>query len=345
MNEGNKKPKPGRYIVFDLEWNQCADGKSGTVESMPFEIIEIGAVKLNENRKKISEFTRFVRPEVYKRLHYKVLEIMHIGMDELRKRGEPFPQVIREFLAWCTEKEDGEEVNPIFCTWGNMDLTEMQRNMAYHGIENPFPYPFLYYDIQKLYNILYQNNSKDKLPLDKACEELQIVPDRPFHRALDDAYYTGRILESIDFDTVKDYLSLDYYRLPRGKEEEIYLVFPDYSKYVSREFATREEAIADKTVTDMLCYRCNRMLRKRIRWFTANQRNFYCLAWCPEHGFVKGKIRMKHAPDGGIFVVKTMKLIGEDGAEALAQKKEETTKKRNLKNRLKRQREKKTGEN
>ena len=35
------------YIVFDLEWNQSAEGKECSVEHMPFEIIEIGAVKLN----------------------------------------------------------------------------------------------------------------------------------------------------------------------------------------------------------------------------------------------------------------------------------------------------------
>ena len=38
-----------KYIVFDLEWNQSPSGKEGAVESLPFEIIEIGAVKLDEN--------------------------------------------------------------------------------------------------------------------------------------------------------------------------------------------------------------------------------------------------------------------------------------------------------
>ena len=38
------------YIVFDLEWNQCPDGKEREVPALPFEIIEIGAVKLNSER-------------------------------------------------------------------------------------------------------------------------------------------------------------------------------------------------------------------------------------------------------------------------------------------------------
>ena len=37
------------YIVLDLEWNQCPTGKSGEIRRLPFEIIEIGAVKLDKN--------------------------------------------------------------------------------------------------------------------------------------------------------------------------------------------------------------------------------------------------------------------------------------------------------
>ena len=42
------------YIVFDLEWNQCPGGKKGANKKIPFEIIEIGAVKLN-NEKEVTD--------------------------------------------------------------------------------------------------------------------------------------------------------------------------------------------------------------------------------------------------------------------------------------------------
>ena len=32
------------YIIFDLEWNQSPEGKSGSDERMPFEIIERSTV-------------------------------------------------------------------------------------------------------------------------------------------------------------------------------------------------------------------------------------------------------------------------------------------------------------
>ena len=44
--------------------------------------------------------------------------------------------------------------------------------------------------------------------------------ERPFHRALDDAYYTGRILSVMDMETFGIYVSVDYYGLPRNKAEE-----------------------------------------------------------------------------------------------------------------------------
>ena len=45
-------------IVFDLEWNQNPGGKEASVERLSFEIFEIGAVKLNEEREKVAEFAK-----------------------------------------------------------------------------------------------------------------------------------------------------------------------------------------------------------------------------------------------------------------------------------------------
>ena len=86
--------------------------------------------------------------------------------------------------------------------------------------------------------------------------------------------------------------------------------------------------MADKQVTDMICYKCRRMLRKKIRWFSYGQKFYLCLATCPEHGAVKGKIRIKKTEDGFFFAVKTQKLVDDEGAEMVAKKKEEMKLKR-----------------
>ena len=151
------------YIVFDLEWNQSPNGKEDSVEHLPFEIIEIGAVKLNGNFEETGTFHKLIRPKVYKKMHFKISEVTHMDMAKLRQEGEPFDVVMNRFLAWCGEEEY------CFCTWGSMDLTELQRNMAYHKLPNPFPRPLLYLDIQKLYCLQY-GDGKNKVSLDMAVQ-------------------------------------------------------------------------------------------------------------------------------------------------------------------------------
>lgn len=321
------------FIVFDLEWNQSPHGKADSVEDFPFEIIEIGAVKLDEQFHKMDEFHRLIRPQVYTQMHYAISEVTHMDMGELKNHGEAFEVAAREFLAWC-----GAEAE--YCTWGSMDLTELQRNFRYFGVKNPFPKPLFYYDVQKLYGLFYKDGAKPSL--DAAVEELNLMEDRPFHRALDDAYYTGRVLaymsRELQMDTVLSYKSIDYYRIPADPEEEIRVVFPNYSKYVSRIFLSKEDAMKERSVTEMKCYQCGRALRKKVRWFTPNQKMYYGLAICPEHGYLKGKIRMKRVDDTRVYVVKTLKLTDEDGAAKIVSRKEDARKRRAERNKAKKQR-------
>ena len=321
------------YIVLDLEWNQSAGGKEESVDHFPFEIIEIGAVKLNEAMEETGEYKRLIKPKVYKELHEKILEVTHMDLKTLMEEGIAFEDAIGEFILWCGP-------DPVFCTWGSMDLTELQRNIAYYGLLNPFQKPLLYYDIQKLYSLL-EGDGKDRVSLDVAVLETGVMEERPFHRALDDAHYTGRIMSKMDFEKVKEYWSTDYYRLPDNKEEEVYLVFPGYSKYISRPFESKQAAIEDKTVTDLICCKCNRMLRKKIRWFTVNQKFYTALGFCPVHGNVKGKIRLRRSDEGMTYVVKTMKLINESETRELYEKKEEAKKKRVEKTKTRKQNKKK----
>ena len=318
------------YIVFDLEWNQSPSGKENSIEHFPFEIIEIGAVKLNEQLQIISEYHQLVTPQVYTQLHYRIVQVTHLHMKDLVSQGSYFPDAVKGFFEWCGE-------GAIFCTWGSMDLAELQRNMDFYGMENPFAFPLCYYDVQKLY-ALQLGESSEKLSLDRVVEELGLEEERPFHRALDDAYYTGKVMQALDFGSLKDFLSVDYYRLPRDADEEIRLEFPTYLKYVSREFASRDDALADKGVTEMVCRECRRMLRKKFQWFAVNSRQYLCLAVCPEHGYIRGKIRIrkKEKDDDSVYVVKTMKPVDEDAAREIFAKREEQRQKKREHSREKR---------
>lgn len=293
------------YIVLDLEWNQCPGGKARENPNLPFEIVEIGAVKLNESREIIGYFSEVIRPQVYRKFHYRTREILHMDMEELQG-ARTFPEVVSDFWAWCG-------ADCWFCSWGPLDLMELQRNMRFYRMENPLPEPLLYYDVQKLFSLLYEDG-KSRRSLEDAVEYLQLEKDIPFHRAYDDTCYTARIMERMDWDRVKEYQSVDYYRLPSSRQEEIHLVFSGYGKYVSRIFGSREEALRDKEVLSARCYECGARMKRLLPWFATSSRQYSSLNECPVHGLVKGKIRVKKTPNDRVFIVKTLKRI--DGQEA-----------------------------
>ena len=102
------------FIVFDLEWNQNPGGKELSVERLPFEIFEIGAVKLNEEREKTGEFHRIIRPCVYRQMHRIISEVTHVSIEEL-ERGRSRVLHLGEYGPYGTSEEHGlsRDDNPI----------------------------------------------------------------------------------------------------------------------------------------------------------------------------------------------------------------------------------------
>lgn len=299
------------YIVLDLEWNQSSTGQEPETAALPFEIIEIGAIKLNHERVMVSEFSQLIRPAVYHVMHRVTSKLIHMRMEEL-ERGKPFPQVAEEFLRWC-----GEDY--IFCTWGPLDLTELQRNFRYYGLEPLAKGPIAFLDVQKLFSIAYEDR-RSRRALEWAVDYLEIEKDIPFHRAFSDAYYTARVLAAISDPEVLKNVSYDVFHPPMSREEEIKVQFDTYFKYISRTFPDKAAALADREVSSSKCYLCRRNLRKKIKWFTPNGRHYYCVAYCEKHGYLKGKIRIRKAEDGQIYVVKTTRFITREEMEKLAER-------------------------
>ncbi len=79
------------YIVLDFEWNQSDTGKEPEVKALPFEIIDVGAVKLDNERRMTGEFNRLVRPAVYRHMHKITGKLIHLHMSDLQ-RGIPSPR-------------------------------------------------------------------------------------------------------------------------------------------------------------------------------------------------------------------------------------------------------------
>lgn len=308
------------YVVFDLEWNQCPDGKERENPKIPFEIIEIGAVKLNSDREIVDSYQGYVKPKVYHWLHSRTRELLHMEYKELRTQGRPFKEVLREFFQWC-----GPDCS--FCTWGNQDLMELQRNMKFYGILGWLPGPVFYYDIQKLFSIC-KEDGKSRKSLEYTIDFLELEKDMDFHRALSDAMYTVKVFQQLEDKSILENFSIDTFQNPRSKKEEIHISYANYDKYVSREFEDKDELMRDKEVASTRCPKCHRAARRKVRWFTSNSKNYYCLSHCQEHGFLKGKIRIKKTDHDTFYAVKTLRLADEEEVKAVLERKESLRKKR-----------------
>lgn len=300
------------YIVLDLEWNQ---GQKEDKRDVPtFEIIEIGAVKLDEQFRVVDTFQRLIKPRIYNTMHKITAELVNLDIRDL-KDEDNFTKVAKEFLCWCGE-------NYLFCIWGVQDLTEFQKNMDYYRMEPLSKGPLKYYDIQKLYSLACEDG-KARLSLSHVVENEQLLDEKvEFHRALGDAYYTARIFQKIQSTELLKRISFDTYRVPENKKEQILWKFDNYTKFISEGYEEKAKMLANKSISCVRCIYCDKALRKKIRWYSPNNgKHYYTVAKCSEHGLMKGKIRVRKSKDDKYYVIKTVKSIQEEEAELILSKK------------------------
>lgn len=315
-------------IVLDLEWNQGNEFREKQKKEIPFEIIEIGAVKITgfedccrqDQEDGFEVFHELICPQIYREMHHMTRKILHLDISDL-KDGRCFPEVMNSFLTWCKTDKNGKETSCMFATWGPQDLTELQRNMRYYQMPLLGQGPLQFYDVQKLFSIAFEDK-KSRRNLEYAVDFLKIDKGEDFHRALSDAYYTAKVLEKIKDPAVLQKVSFDSFQLPRTRKEEIHIVFDDYAKYISRVFEDKGLLMADREVVSTKCYYCHCNLKRKMKWFTPNGKHYYSVSHCPVHGYMKGKIRVRKAENEGVYAVKTLKFISEEDALDLRQKKE-----------------------
>ena len=95
-----------QFIVLDLEWNQPTNYQSPVFrkvgDSLLFEVIQIGAAKLNERYEIIDTVDVLVRPTHYLTIHPRVRRMTHIGQEQLCDAPE-FTEAMNLFMDWCGE--------------------------------------------------------------------------------------------------------------------------------------------------------------------------------------------------------------------------------------------------
>lgn len=180
------------YIIFDLEYNQQHPDDINTSDSKPpllFEIIQIGAIKLNKNLKTISTFNSLVKPNIHTKLHPYVENLTNITLENLNK-SLTFEKVYNNFINFI-----GNEPS-VLVVWGASDIKELINNIDFYKLQSS-TLSNKYIDIQAYATKLFKLPKGQKIGLQKAVEMLNIPIEGEFHDAFYDAHYTAEVFRNI----------------------------------------------------------------------------------------------------------------------------------------------------
>ena len=179
------------YIILDLEWNQPISYQSRTYrevgDKLIFEMIQIGAVKLDADLNPADTISIPIAPTHYLRIHPRIRRMT--GLDSETLAGAPaFREALEQFAAWC-----GDDYTLL--TWGIDDVSVLYQNIRFFHCED-IPLPSLC-DIQQLFS--QEHKLKDRAGLKAAMELMEIQPDEnmSFHNALNDAWYTALVFKTL----------------------------------------------------------------------------------------------------------------------------------------------------
>ena len=177
-----------QYIVIDLEWNGSYSKKAHGYFN---EIIEVGAVKVNEQMRVVDTFRAAIKPVVSKKLSTIVTDLTNITAEELED-GTTFTAMVRQLTRWM-----GNEPSTVL-TWSTTDLLVLMENCRYFTGRQEIPFLQNYMDFQAYAQQRMGVESSQQLGLARAGEMLGIPEDNmSLHRALDDSKLTAAILQKV----------------------------------------------------------------------------------------------------------------------------------------------------
>ena len=298
-------------------------------EAMPFEVIEIGAVKLDSQLQIVDRFEVWIKPVVYKILDKHVAEVTKRYQDSLDE-GVGFKQAVTAFFRWAAEKpaSPGSYPRPLprmpedvvaqtgsadylFATWSDSDTQPLRDNLRFHGLDPTLPARCL--NVQKLFAKVANEGTGQQRSLSYALEFLEIKQSHDFHLALNDAYYTAQILRSLSERLMKKQSQEDAEGLPTWMQgvqnlEQINLTdwLWSYSYDPNLNYQTRiilesvpEQELMKKQIVNLQpqCPDCNEELYTLLGWKLTKShqygRTMSARYECSNHGRVSGQLKIR----------------------------------------------------
>ncbi len=301
------------YIVLDMEWNQPWPGSPSAKRVLPVsirgEIIQIGAIRMNEDQLIEDEFQVLILPKYYKRLNRRVSKLTGIKESRLQAEGVPFKEAMEQFRAWC-----GDDI--VFLTWGFDDIAILRENLQLHGMESGWV--DRWYNAQMIFNAQTDGSNSQKA-LKTAMEIFEIEPVLPAHDALGDAYHTALICAMLKLQQGME----EYGRALKSHENGFHgAELPGcISRKVFHDYADKKEALGAMSGPENLCPHCQAQM-EGTRWFAQPGKRYMDLARCPEHGQFLIRVRLSDQEDGTVRVSRLTYEATSEAAEAYARRAE-----------------------
>ena len=171
------------YLVVDFEFT-FYKRPVGRPRAFFAEIIEIGAVKLDENLNECGKLQNFVKPHFFPKHAKDAMDFCMIT-DADMKKAITFPAMLEKI---STMYEAG---NTLFVAWGDSDYKVLAEGCSRHKLENPVLQAD-YLDLAEAYKLW---RGEENTPgLKTAIIEMEVTADGLAHTAFDDAYNTGKVL-------------------------------------------------------------------------------------------------------------------------------------------------------
>ncbi len=301
------------YIVLDMEWNQPWPGSPSAKKVLPVpirgEIIQIGAVRVTEDRQVADEFQVLIKPQYYRRLNRRISKLTGIKDTRLREEGISLPTAMAQFRAWCGE-------NAVFLTWGFDDITILRENLRLYGLEEDWTEKW--YNAQMIFNAQTDGSTAQKA-LKTAMEEFGIEATRPAHDALGDAYHTALICARLDLARGM----AEYGRALRDHDNGFHgAELPGcIARHVFYGYPSRDAAMLAMDKEENKCPVCGGRMQG-TRWFAQQGRRYMDLAACPEHGKFLIRVRLSDQPDGTVRASRLTYEATSEAAQAYARRAE-----------------------
>ena len=178
-----------QHIVIDFEMNPVERKRKDIVEVMPNEIIEVGAVKLDEKYNVVDKFHRMVRPQYNTEIMRRITKLTGITTADVAA-ADTYANVMRAFEEWI-----GYDKPSRIYSWSNSDLAQIKKEGGYKGVTIPENLSD-WVDFQAIYpNVMEIDNGARSMSLHAAAEQFGIVMDKhSSHTALYDAEITAELV-------------------------------------------------------------------------------------------------------------------------------------------------------